>query len=181
MGAYTPTLAVWPAWAQAAFAYTNTHPIAKGVPAMRGALAVAAYLAVANGLTWGQAFAYGMHAYGMACVAHAKAGGTQPTAKAFAGLTPASTVAQYVAAAAKTGFANTVQVANGMLGTIANNTAKGTGPLYFAPLANVASPVAFATKGNGVANAYNGVPAAQAPTGYVAPTKPTKAALPTLA
>lgn len=180
MGAYTPTLSVWPAWAQGAFAWANVHPIAKGVPAMRGALAVAAYVAVANGLTWGQAFAYGMHAYGMACVAHAKAGGAQPTAKAFAGLTPASTAAQYVAAAAKTGFANTVQVANGMLGTIANNTAKGTGPLYFAPLANVASAVVAGKAGSAVANAYNGVPAAQPPTAYTAPAKPAKVALPTL-
>jgi hypothetical protein len=176
------TISNWPKWAQAAFSVTNTHPSAKGVPAMRGALAVAAHLSIANALPWAQAFTYGMQAYGIAVVAHAKAGGTLPTAKGFAGLTPSTvTVAQVVAAAAKTGFACTVQVANGMLGTIANNTAKGTAPLYFAPLASVTNAVTFAAKGAAVANAYNSVPAAQPPTGY-APTAPAKVAgLPTLA
>lgn len=179
---YAPTLSVWPKWAQAAFAYTNTHAVAKGVPAMRGALAVAVHLSVANALPWAQAFAYGMQAYGTAMQAHVKAGGTLPTAKAFAGLNASSTVAQYVAAAAKTGFACTVQVANGMLGTVANNTAKGTAPLYFAPLASVTAPVAFGKAGNAVANAYNAVPAAQPATGYTAPAAPAKVAgLPTLA
>jgi hypothetical protein len=74
-----------------------------------------------------------------------------------------------VAAAGKTGFACTVQVANGMLGTIANNTAKGTAPLYFAPLASVTSPVAFAAKGAAVGNAYNNVPAAQPAATYQPP------------
>lgn len=171
---YTPTLAVWPKWAQAAFAYTNTHPVAKGLPAMRGALAVAVHLSVANALPWASAFALGMVAYGTAMQAHYKAGGAPATAKAFAGLTAASLPAAFTAAAAKTGFACTVQVANGMLGTVANNTAKGTAPLYFAPLASVTNAVAFGKAGNAVANAYNNVPAAQPPAGYTAPAAPAK-------
>lgn len=174
---YAPSLSIWPVWAQGAFAYANVHPVAKALPAARGALAVAVYLSVANSLPWATAFAYGMHAYALAMLAHLRAGGTAPAYKHGATLTATSTVAQVQAALAKTGFACTVAVANGMLGTIANATKAGTA-LAFAPLATTAAPVAYAKGAATVANAYNGVPAHQPAS--PANTTLAKVALPTL-
>ncbi len=141
---------------------------------MRGVLATAVYLSVANALPWATAFAYGMQAYALALLAHVAAGGALPTAKHFAG---ATTTAAIIAALGKTGFAPTVAVANGMLGTVANSTKAGTA-LAFAPLASITVPVAYAVGKAAVANAYNGVPAVQ-PTTPANP-KVARVALPTL-
>lgn len=173
------SIANWPAWAHNAFSATGTHAVANGTPATRGMLAVAVYGMLANGLAWycggttptGTCCGYhvGMLAYGTATVAYAKAGGTMRSGAAHKGITATSTPAQAAAQLAKAGFAPTIAVANGMLGTIANNTKAASAPLYVQALTAANGKAQAASTTNPVPVAYAQVPSAQPSKGYSLP------------